>query len=140
MPTLISSSVSMTESAIAAIGAWSQQEQSGGARSLGVHLEGPLLNPVRAGAHPVQCLRQPSLEEVDGWRREAGVAMVTIAPELPRAIEVIERLVSTGVAVCAGHSDAGVADMRAGIAAGVTHRCQIMVATRGRRSCLVIGE
>lgn len=120
MPTLISSSVSMTESAIAAIGAWSQQEQSGGARSLGVHLEGPFLNPVRAGAHPVQCLRQPSLDEVDGWRREAGVAMVTIAPELPRAIEVIERLVSTGVAVCAGHSDAGVADMRAGIAAGVT--------------------
>ena len=120
MPTVISSTASMTESAIAAIGEWSQQEPSGGARSLGMHLEGPFLNPVRAGAHPVHCLRPPSLDEIHGWRRNAGVAMVTIAPELPHAVEVIEQLVSTGVVVCAGHSDADVSDMRAAIAAGVT--------------------
>lgn len=120
MPTVISSSVTATEAALAAISEWAQHEPHGGARSLGVHLEGPFLNPVRAGAHPVHRLRQPTLEAIDGWRRDTGVAMVTIAPELPHARAVIERLVSTGVVVCAGHSDADAADMRAAIAAGVT--------------------
>lgn len=120
MPTVISSAVPETEAALAAITQWSQDEPHGGARSLGVHLEGPFLNPVRAGAHPVHRLRQPSLDAIAGWRRDTGVAMVTIAPELPHAGAVIERLVSTGVVVCAGHSDAGVADMCAAVAAGVT--------------------
>lgn len=119
MPTVISSSMPETGAAIVAITAWSNSQPHGGARSLGVHLEGPFLNPVRAGAHPVHRLRQPSLEAVDGWRRDTGVAMVTLAPELPNATAVIERLVSTGVVVCAGHSDADAADMRAAIASGV---------------------
>ncbi len=120
MPTVISSSVHDTEAALSAIREWSHLEPRGWARSLGVHLEGPFLNPVRAGAHPVHRLRHPTLEAIDGWHRDAGVAMVTIAPELPHAREVIERLVSTGVVVCVGHSDAAVADMRDAVAAGVT--------------------
>ena len=120
MPTVISSSVAETQAALAAITEWSHRQPQAAARSLGVHLEGPFLNPVRAGAHPVHRLRQPSLEAIDGWRRDTGVAMVTIAPELPLAGAVIERLVSTGVVVCTGHSDASAADMRAAIAAGVT--------------------
>jgi N-acetylglucosamine-6-phosphate deacetylase len=118
MPTVISSSESDIATAIAVIHEWSTEYQPG-ARSLGVHIEGPFLNPDRAGAHPPQHLRPPSLDESKGWRSDTGVAMVTIAPELPIALDVIEQLVANGVTVCAGHTQATTEDMDAAIAAGV---------------------
>ncbi len=123
MPTVISSSASMMRAAIAVMHEWSHEDQFG-ARSLGVHLEGPFLNPARAGAHPVHHLRPPSLDAVQDWGTDAGIAMVTIAPELPQAIGVIEHLVAKGVSICAGHTDASPAEMSAAVAAGargVTH-------------------
>ena len=65
-----------------------------------------MIAPTRKGAHPEHWLRPPSLDLVDGWSREAGVVMATIAPELPGALEVIERLVAAGVVVSVGHTDA----------------------------------
>lgn len=118
MPTLISSPAAGMAAAIAAIHGWSHEAQPA-ARSLGVHLEGPFLNPARAGAHPMRHLRLPSLAEVQGWHRETGVAMVTLAPELPGALDVIELLVASGVAVCAGHTAADAVEMTAAVAAGV---------------------
>jgi N-acetylglucosamine-6-phosphate deacetylase len=118
MPTVISSSASDVVVAIAAMGKWSHEGQRG-ARSLGIHLEGPFLNPARAGAHPLHHLRPPSVAEVQRWGTEAGVALVTLAPELPEALDVIEWLVANGVSVCAGHTDAGTAEMTAAVAAGV---------------------
>ncbi len=116
MPTVISSSVHDTAAAIAALAAPSHF----GARSLGVHLEGPFLNPLRAGAHPMQHLRPPSLQEAQGWRNDTGIAMVTLAPELSHAHDVIEHLVSNGVVVCAGHTMANPDEIDAAIAAGVS--------------------
>jgi N-acetylglucosamine-6-phosphate deacetylase len=104
--------------AIAAIHQWSPDGRPS-ARSLGVHLEGPFLNPKRAGAHPMRHLRPPSLAEVEGWRSDAGVAMVTLAPELPGALGVIEHLVANRVSVCAGHTIAGPVELAAAVAAGV---------------------
>ena len=75
MPTVISSSVADTLRAIETMGQWSHESRPA-ARSLGLHLEGPFLNPQRAGAHPLHQLRSPSLTEVQGWTRSAGVAMV----------------------------------------------------------------
>jgi N-acetylglucosamine-6-phosphate deacetylase len=118
MPTVISSSASDVAEALAAMGKWSQEGQPG-ARSLGVHLEGPFLNPARAGAHPLHHLRPPSVAEVQSWGIETGVAMVTLAPELPKALGVIEWLAANGVSVCAGHTDAGTAEMQAAVSAGV---------------------
>jgi N-acetylglucosamine-6-phosphate deacetylase len=123
MPTVISSSRSTISRAIDVMHEWSNGSH-GGARSLGVHIEGPFLNPERAGAHPQHHLRPPSLEESNGWRRDTGVGMVTIAPELPGALDVIEQLVAHRVSVCAGHTTAGAADLDAAFAAGargVTH-------------------
>jgi N-acetylglucosamine-6-phosphate deacetylase len=122
MPTVISSSVEDTADAIAALQGWSPTEP--GAHSLGIHLEGPFLNPLRAGAHPMHQLRPPSLDEAQGWRNDTGVAMVTLAPELRQAVDVIEYLVANGVAVCAGHTAANPGEIDAAIAAGlsgVTH-------------------
>src|SRR4051794_18689471 len=95
-----------------------------GAEPLGLHFEGPMIAPSRKGAHPEHWLRPPSLDLVDGWSREAGVLMATIAPELPGALEVIERLTAQGVVVSLGHTAAGTEQVLAGMAAGarcVTH-------------------
>ena len=95
-----------------------------GAEPLGLHFEGPMIAPTRKGAHPEHWLRPPSLDLVDGWSRESGVAMATIAPELPGALEVIERLTAQGVVVSVGHTAASAADVTAAVEAGarcVTH-------------------
>jgi N-acetylglucosamine-6-phosphate deacetylase len=117
-PTVISSPAADTTAAIAEINRWSHEARPA-ARSLGAHLEGPFLNPARAGAHPRHHLRPPSLAEVRRWSTEAGVAMVTLAPELPGALDIIEYLVANGVAVCAGHTAADAAELDAAVAAGV---------------------
>jgi N-acetylglucosamine-6-phosphate deacetylase len=88
------------------------------ARSLGAHLEGPILNPVRRGAHPTNALRPADLALVASWDR-SEVAYVTLAPELPGAHDVVRALVARGVRVSAGHTDASVAQLLAAEAAGV---------------------
>ena len=118
MPTVISSPAVDMSAAVAEICRWSHQVRPA-ARSLGVHLEGPFLNPTRAGAHPMHHLRSPSLAEVHDWSSAAGVAMVTLAPELPGALDVIEYLVANHVSVCAGHTAADAVELAAAVAAGV---------------------
>ena len=95
-----------------------------GAVPLGLHFEGPMLAPTRKGAHPERWLAPPSPELVDGWSREAGVLMVTLAPELPGALDVIRTLVARGVLVSIGHTEATAAQAQAAVDAGarmVTH-------------------
>ncbi|MBI3544468.1 MAG: amidohydrolase family protein [Deltaproteobacteria bacterium] len=93
---------------------------------LGLHLEGPFLNPMMAGAHPKRCLRRPSPEAALGLVREARghVAIVTLAPELPGAPATIRRLVARGIRVQLGHTlasaDEAARAVRAG-ASGITH-------------------
>ena len=73
----------------------------------GIHLEGPYLSPIRCGAHDPSLLRDPTIAELsDLLDIGAGhIKMITIAPELPNAIEVIGFLVSRGVVVALGHSN-----------------------------------
>jgi N-acetylglucosamine-6-phosphate deacetylase len=91
-----------------------------GAVPLGLHLEGPFLTPTRRGAHRTQHLQNPDVTAVEGWTRDGGVAVVTLAPELTGALEVVEALVAQGVVVSLGHSAATAAEARAGIDAGAT--------------------
>jgi N-acetylglucosamine-6-phosphate deacetylase len=92
-----------------------------GAEPLGLHVEGPMIAPTRTGAHPPQWLRDPSPELVAGWSREAGVAVVTLAPELPGALAVIRALVERGVVVSVGHTEASADEVAAALDAGA--RC-----------------
>ena len=75
-----------------------------GAMPLGLHIEGPFLNPAKKGAHNPNYLRLPTLDAVADWSPETGVRLVTLAPELPGALEVIEALSSRGILVSTGHS------------------------------------
>jgi N-acetylglucosamine-6-phosphate deacetylase len=98
----------------------------GGARVLGVHVEGPFLSPKRHGAHDPALLRDPTPEAVDALIEAAPglLRMHTLAPERPGALAAIRRLVDAGVLVSVGHSDATAEQTEAAADAGarlVTH-------------------
>jgi N-acetylglucosamine-6-phosphate deacetylase len=123
LPTIVTTPLDVVERALAALAAGPPAGWRG-AVPLGLHLEGPFLAPGHHGAHPVARLRPPTLDAIEGWSRDAGVAVVTVAPELDGALGVIEALVERGVVVSLGHSGATAAQATAGIDAGarwVTH-------------------
>ena len=101
-----------------------------GATVLGLHLEGPFLSPKRHGAHDPAFLRGPDAAFAAGWSRDAGVAIVTIAPELPGALDVVRELAARGVVVSIGHSNATLEEARAGIDAGARYATHLYNAMR----------
>jgi N-acetylglucosamine-6-phosphate deacetylase len=92
-----------------------------GARPLGLHLEGPFLNPGKKGAHNPAHLRLPSAAAIGEWSAAGGVSLVTLAPELPWALGAIAALSGRGVIVSAGHSLATYDEAAAGFAAGARY-------------------
>ena len=76
------------------------------ARLLGAHLEGPFLSPAKAGTHPVEHLRAPDLDLLSRLVDAGPVVGVTLAPELPGALELITWLRERRVLVALGHSAA----------------------------------
>ena len=99
---------------------------------LGVHLEGPFISHARKGMHPAENLLLPKLETFERfWQVARGhVRMMTIAPELDGAIEVIHEAARRGVCVSLGHSDASFEDTERGIAAGARHATHTFNAMR----------
>jgi len=92
-----------------------------GAEPLGLHVEGPFLNPKKKGAHNPAYLQPPNLEVAAGWSPETGVRLVSLAPELPGALEVIRALAERGVLVSAAHSMATYDEAVAGFDAGIRY-------------------
>ena len=94
------------------------------ARVLGVHLEGPYLLPARRGAHLAEWLQEPSPAALDTLLGDAAtrtmLRLVTLAPELPHALDAIRRLVAAGIIVSLGHTDADAAQVGAAADAGAT--------------------
>lgn len=111
----------------AATGLW-----TGGAQVLGLHLEGPYVNPRRAGAQNPAHMRAPLLAELEELYEAAGGTwrLVTLAPELPGAAEAIQWLSARGVVVSIGHTDATYDEAVAGIAAGARHATHLFNAMR----------
>jgi N-acetylglucosamine-6-phosphate deacetylase len=102
------------------------------ARPLGIHLEGPFLSHKRRGVHPPEYLVEPTLEIFERlWQAARGhVRMMTIAPELPGALEVIAEAARRKVLVSIGHSDAVLEAARAGVRAGARHATHTFNAMR----------
>jgi N-acetylglucosamine-6-phosphate deacetylase len=120
LPTIVTSPLAAVAAAQAVIQAGPPPGYLG-AMPLGLHLEGPFLNPAKRGAHDASLMRVPSLPAVADWSPAQGVRQVTLAPELPGALEVIQALSQRGVLVSAGHSLADYDQARAGLAAGVRY-------------------
>jgi N-acetylglucosamine-6-phosphate deacetylase len=132
LPTIYAGSIeAMHQSMIAVRRALSSR--SGGAKILGVHLEGPFLNPGQAGALNRKNFLEPSKKDfarlVDGF--EDIIRVVTIAPELPGALKVIESCRSKGFLVHMGHSDASYEQAEEGKRAGATGITHIFNAMKG---------
>ncbi len=103
-----------------------------GAEPLGFNMEGPFLAPSRRGAHPAGLLRHPAdLDEDRLATFTDGLRIMTIAPELRGARELIARLAGLGVRVCLGHSAASVAEARRGYAAGAVSTTHLFNAMGG---------
>lgn len=120
LPTIISSPLSTVRLAQEI---WHKGPPKGfkGAQALGLHVEGPFLNPAKRGAHDPANLRPPSVEDVANWSPETGVRLVTLAPELLAAMDVIATLTERGVVVGAGHSMASFDQTRNGVMAGIRY-------------------
>lgn len=129
LPTIISCPPTMRARALES---WPGRDAADppGAVALGLHLEGPMLSPARRGAHPAASLALPSAELIDGWSAASGVVMVTLAPELPGALEAIAALRSRGVVVAIGHTDCSAATFRAARDAGATYVTHLFNAMR----------
>ena len=114
------------------------------AQPLGIHLEGPFLSHVRRGAHPPANLLLPTLPAFNRfWQAARGhIRVMTIAPELDGAREVIAEAAQRGVCVSLGHSDADLNSTRAAVAAGARHATHTFNAMRPlhHRTPGIIGE
>ena len=106
----------------------------GAARSLGIHLEGPFLSPLQAGVHDVSFMHPASADDLDALLAPGVVdliSMVTLAPELPGALDAIRRLREHGIVVSIGHSDATGRQVQAAVGAGAGMVTHIFNAQRG---------
>jgi N-acetylglucosamine-6-phosphate deacetylase len=99
---------------------------------VGIHLEGPFLSHARRGVHPADDLLKPTLAAFERfWQAARGrIRLMTIAPELDGAIEVIAEASRRGVCVCLGHSDADLRTSERGIEAGARHATHTFNAMR----------
>jgi N-acetylglucosamine-6-phosphate deacetylase len=113
-----------------AIDTWRSAMASAGAVPIGLHLEGPFLSPARAGAHRPDQLRAPDAAEASDWTPGAGIRMVTLAPELPGALDLVADLTARGIVVAAGHTDADAAVGRTAIDAGIRYATHLFNAMR----------
>src|ERR1700723_2308911 len=102
------------------------------AEIVGVHLEGPFINNLRRGVHPPDSIALPSIEMLEQFRAAADglVKIVTVAPEIPGALQLIARAVSEGLVVAVGHTDADYDQARAAFKAGARHAVHVYNAMR----------
>lgn len=119
LPTLISPTIAEARAADAVLAA-GPPDGWVGAIPLGLHLEGPALNPVLRGAHPADRLVEPTDGVVGEWLGLDHLRLVTLAPELPGALAAIDRLVEAGVTASIGHTAATAAQVTSAADAGAT--------------------
>jgi N-acetylglucosamine-6-phosphate deacetylase len=114
-PTIITAPHDRVEAAIAAMA----MRPNGyiGAEPVGLHIEGPHLAPTRRGAHPEGLLTEPLDTKLEP---HPSIAIITVAPELRGALEMIRRFATTGTIVSIGHSAATTAQARDALDAGAT--------------------
>jgi N-acetylglucosamine-6-phosphate deacetylase len=142
LPTSVTASFERLTDFAQSVREWMPDAPADGAEPLGFNMEGPFLAEDKKGAHPVDLLRHPAdLDEERLATFIEGLRIITIAPELRGAPELIRRLAEAGVRVSLGHSAADVLESRAGFAAGAvttTHLFNAMVGVVHREPGLAL--
>ncbi len=103
------------------ISRWQEAQPLTRCRLLPLHLEGPHLAPGKAGAQDPNLMRAPSKADIE-WvlARTSAISQITIAPELPGALEFIAAMSGAGIRMSAGHTEADAEVMQKAVAAGLT--------------------
>ncbi|MDC9613848.1 N-acetylglucosamine-6-phosphate deacetylase [Xenorhabdus khoisanae] len=137
LPTLITSPDELMIKAIEVMRSYLKKNPN---QALGLHLEGPYLNPIKKGTHNAAYIRKPTPEMVDYLCHNADViAKVTLAPEMVES-KYIRQLTDAGIVVSAGHSNATYEEARHGFQNGITfstHLYNAMPAISGRQPGLI---
>lgn len=104
-----------------------------GSEILGIHMEGPYINPEKKGAQKEEDIRKISIDEFSEFNQASGnlIRLVTIAPEMPGAIGLIKYLYEQGIITSVGHTNATYVQTQAGIRAGLSHVTHTFDAMRG---------
>ncbi|PWH16574.1 MAG: N-acetylglucosamine-6-phosphate deacetylase [Anaerolineae bacterium] len=139
LPTIVTSPMTVFQQAIEV---WKAGPPAGwrGAIPLGLHFEGPFLNPKKKGAHNPQFLQLPNPELISDWNAANGVRLVTLAPELPGAFELAQCLRERGIVLAIGHSFASYEEATLAFEQGfryVTHLYNAMTPIEPRSPGLV---
>jgi N-acetylglucosamine-6-phosphate deacetylase len=113
--TLVTAGVAATREALARM-----HGVEPGPRVIGAHLEGPFISPARPGAHDASAIQAPDLSVLDVLLEGGEVSQVTLAPEVPGVLELIDALVARGVTVSLGHTEADAAVAHAAFDRGAT--------------------
>lgn len=120
LPTTMTADPPATLAAVEAVARAGARPHPNGARILGVHLEGPYLSPHYPGAQLADAIRPPDLDEFAALCAAGPVRMITLAPEMPGALNLIAAARGRGVVCVTGHTAATYDECEAGIAAGIT--------------------
>ncbi len=139
LPTLITSSLENILKGVEATKNYLRKNPGSGV--LGMHLEGPFLNPIKRGAHLAEYVRSPTMDELEEIIRygRGTIRLITIAPEM-FTDEQLELLLASGITVSAGHSNATYAEAQHAFSKGinlVTHLYNAMSAFAHRQPGLV---
>lgn len=141
LPTAPSLSRAELPAFAARVRAWMPSAPADGAEPLGFNLEGPYLAPARKGAHNPEHLRTPAVSVGELEPLLEGLRIMTVAPELPGALELIAALRARGVAASLGHSASTLEEARAGYLAGgrtTTHLFNAMTGADHRAPGLAV--
>lgn len=123
-PTIVTAELDAMRASLAMVPAAAPDPVPPGPRVIGAHLEGPFISPERPGAHDPSAIRPPDPAALDALLASGPVSQVTLAPELPGALELIDALLARGVTVSLGHTEADAATAHRAFARGasaVTH-------------------
>lgn len=133
-PTTVTAPLDTTFAALERLADHIETRNGGGLRAqpLGVHLEGPFISHAKRGVHPPEYIQPASVELFTRLYNTARghVVLMTVAPELPGACELIAEAMRHGVTISLGHSDADLDAAHAGIAAGARHTTHTFNAMR----------
>ena len=135
LPTTMTADRAATLAAVRAVAAAGSQPHANGAAILGIHLEGPFLSPRFPGAQLADAIRPPDLAEFAALCAAGPVRLITLAPEVDGAYDLIAAARSRGIVAVMGHSAATYAQAEAGVAAGIrqaTHTYNAMTGLHHR--------
>lgn len=130
--------------AMSAVKDYMAMDSQEGAKILGIHLEGPFISVKHIGAQPLEYVANPSIEVFDDYYKKSGnaIKIVSLAPEVDGASQLVSHLNDLGVVASAGHTDAGYKDIEKAISLGLSNVTHTYNAQKGlhHRDVGVVGS